>query len=197
MSDDFITIREATKLTDKPDITIRRLIRHLLKQNNPEATQMIKQEHTGGGFIYKINKDCLLKELKISEPVKEPEPKEKKEIPKSREKAGNIETPEMVREVIKTLKSQIYIKDKQIDSLGNKIDNLIERDRETNIILKGLQDRVFMLETPKRYDEPQKTEKEPTSEPTSEKQAIKEGVKEKPKRKGFFSRLFSSKGDTP
>jgi len=197
MSDDFITIREATKLTDKPDITIRRLIRHLLKQNNPEATQMIKQEQAGGGFIYKISKDYLLKELKISEPVKEPELKEKKEIPESREKAGNIETPEMVREVIKTLKSQIYIKDKQIDSLGNKIDNLIERDRETNIILKGLQDRVFMLETPKRYDEPQKTEKEPTSEPTSEKQAIKEGIKEKPKRKGFFSRLFSSKGDTP
>jgi len=197
MSDDFITIREATKLTDKPDITIRRLIRHLLKQNNPEATQMIKQEQAGGGFIYKISKDYLLKELKISEPVKEPELKEKKEIPENRGKTGNIETPEIVREVIKTLKNQIYIKDKQIDSLGNKIDSLIERDRETNIILKGLQDRVFMLETPKRYDEPQKTEKEPTSEPTSEKQAIKEGVKEKPKSKGFFSRLFSSKGATP
>jgi len=113
------------------------------------------------------------------------------------DKTGKTETPEIVKEVIKTLKSQIYIKDKQIDSLGNKIDNLIERGRETNIILKGLQDRVFMLETPKRYDEPQKTEKEPTSEPTSEKQAIKEGVKEKPKSKGFFSRLFSSKGATP
>lgn len=195
MSDDFITIREATKLTDKPDITIRRLIRHLLKQNNPEATQMIKQEQAGGGFIYKINKDYLLKELKISEPVKEPE--EKKEIPKNRENTGNIETPEIVREVIKTLKSQIYIKDKQIDSLGNKIDNLIERDRETNIILKGLQDRVFMLETPKRYDEPQKTEKEPTEAKTSEEQAPKTELEDKPKKKGFFSRLFSSKGDTP
>ena len=214
MSDDFITIREATKLTDKPDITIRRLIRHLLKQNNPEATQMIKQEQAGGGFIYKISKDYLLKELKISEPVKEPELKEKKEIPDKQGINRETETPEIVREIIKTLKSQIYIKDKQIDSLGNKIDNLIERDRETNIILKGLQDRVFLLEGAKinqnrqnragnepevveTYKEPQKTEKEPTNAPTSEKQAIKEETKEKPKKKGFFSRLFSSKGDTP
>ena len=214
MNDDFITIREATKLTDKPDITIRRLIRHLLKQNNPEATQMIKQEQAGGGFIYKISKDYLLKELKISEPVKEPELKEKKESPGKNGRKMGAETPEIVREVIKTLKSQIYIKDKQIDSLGNKIDSLIERDRETNIILKGLQDRVFLLEGIKtsqnrqnraenepegteRYNEPQKTEKKPTSEPTREKQAIKEETKEKPKRKGFFSRLFSSKGDTP
>ena len=44
MSDDFITIREATELTGKADITIRRLIKHLISQNNPEATQMIKQE---------------------------------------------------------------------------------------------------------------------------------------------------------
>jgi len=205
MSDDFITIREATKITDKADITIRRLIKQLIKQNNPEATQMIKQEQQGQGrgFIYKINKDYLLKELKISEPVKETEQKEKKEFPKSREKTGKTETPEIVREVIKTLKSQIYIKDKQIDSLSGKIDQLIERDRETNIILKGLQDRVFLLEGAKIRQneaemdkEPQKAEKEPTNEPTSKKQANKTEIKEKSKKKGFFSRLFS-KGDTP
>ena len=209
MNKDFITIREATELTGKADITIRRLIKHLISQNNPEATQMIRQEQAGGGFIYKINRDHLLKELKISEPAKEPE--EKKELADKTAEKQQTETPEIVREVIKTLKSQIYIKDKQIDSLGNKIDSLIERDRETNIILKGLHDRVFLLEGAKirqnetenepevveTYKEPQKTEKEPTKEPTSEKQTIKEETKEKPKRKGFFSRLFSSKGNYP
>lgn len=208
MSDDFITIRKATQLTGKADITIRRLIKDLIKQDNPEATQMIKQEQAGGGFIYKINKDYLLKKLKISEPIKEPEPKEKKEITESREKTGKTETPEIVREMIKTLKSQIYIKDKQIDSLGNKIDQLIARSREINIILKSLQDRVFLLEGAKMsqnrqnraenepkwvetYQEPQKAEKEPTNEYTNEKQANKTEIKEKPKKKGFFSRLFS------
>lgn len=32
MSNDFITIREAIELTDKSDITIRRLIKQLIKQ---------------------------------------------------------------------------------------------------------------------------------------------------------------------
>ena len=39
MDNDFITIREATELASKADITIRRLIKHLIKQNNPEAMQ--------------------------------------------------------------------------------------------------------------------------------------------------------------
>lgn len=184
MSDDFITIREAVKLTDKSDITIRRLIKHLLKQNNPEATQMIKQEQVGGGFIYKINKDFLLKELKISEPTKEPE--EKKELSDKTKRKQITEPLNIIREIIKTLKNQLYIKDKQIESLSNKIDQLIERDRETNIILKSLQDRVFMLEgakmsqnkaknepeMKKMYQNSQKTEKEPTEANISEKTGI-------------------------
>ena len=196
MSDDFITIREATRLTGKADITIRRLIKRLIRQNNPETTQMIKQEQVGEGFIYKISKDYLLKELEISEPVKEPELKEKKELADKTAEKQQTETPEIVREVIKTLKSQIYIKDKQIDSLGNKIDQLIERDRETNIILKGLQDRVFLLEGAKmsqnRTNEPQEAQKEPTRANISEKEATKTEFKEKPKKNGLWKRLFKN-----
>ena len=33
-----------------------------------------------------------------------------------------------------------------MDDLSKKIDQLIERDRETNFLLKGLQDRIFLLE---------------------------------------------------
>ena len=216
MSEDFITIREAIRLTGKADITIRRLIKHLIKQDDPEATHLIKQEQTGKNFIYKINKDFLLKKLKVSEPIQEI--KEKKEPDKSDKsdtiKREQTETPNIIREVIKTLKDQIYIKDKQIDSLGNKIDNLIERDRETNILLKGLQDRVFMLEAPrsrdkqekrgsgaKRHKVPHKAEKEPHEANTSVKQRIKTKPEDKPeigtgqsqmfqKKRGFFSRLF-------
>ena len=216
MSDDFITIREATEITGKADITIRRLIKQLIKQNNPEATQMIKQERAGGGFIYKISTDYLLKEFKISEVAKKPEEKKefidtiKKEQPETPE---TVEVLKAKNEIINLLKGELYkkdgqlkTKDWQIGSLGKKIDSLIERDHETNVILKSLQDRVFMLEAPKtprdegwetrRHKEPQEAEKEPTSAPTSEKQAIKEEAKEKPKKKGFFSRLFSSKGAT-
>jgi len=213
MNKDFITIRQATELTGKADITIRRLIRRLIKQNNPETIQMIRQKQAGKNFIYKINKDLLFKELKMSEPVQEI--KEKKEFFDTREKK-QTETPETVEvlkaknEIINILKGELYkkdgqmkTKDWQIGSLGKKIDNLIERDRETNILLKGLQDRVFMLEGPKKPQEAeteavmkkesQKAEEKPADASTDAEQAIKEEAKEKPKKKkkeGFFSGLF-------
>lgn len=159
MSDDFITIKEATKITDKSDITIRRLIKHLLKQNDPQINQMIRQEKTKGGFIYKIRKDFLLEKLKIDETLKT-EPVEIIEP-----ETGIIET---IKEVIKTLKNQIEVKDKQIESLSKKIDELIERDRETNIIIKSLQDRVFMLEEGRKPENKAK-ETQKTSEKEGEK----------------------------
>ena len=213
MSNNFITIRQATELTGKADITIRRLIRRLIKQNNPETMQMIRQKRAGKNFIYKINKDLLFKELKMSGPTQEI--KEKKEFFDTRKKE-QTEIPETVEilkaknEIINILKGELYkkdgqmkTKDWQIGSLGKKIDNLIERDHETNVILKGLQDRVFMLESPKKPQEAeveavikkesQKAEKKPTGTSTDAEQTIKEEAKEKPKKKkkeGFFSGLF-------
>ena len=52
----------------------------------------------------------------------------------------------LLKETTGLLKDQLIKKDEQIKDLGGKIDQLIERDRETNYILKNLQDKVFMLE---------------------------------------------------
>ena len=52
----------------------------------------------------------------------------------------------LLKETTGLLKEQLIKKDEQIKDLGGKIDQLIERDRETNYILKNLQDKVFMLE---------------------------------------------------
>ena len=51
----------------------------------------------------------------------------------------------LLKETTGLLKEQLIKKDEQIKDLGGKIDQLIERDRETNFILKNLQDKVFML----------------------------------------------------
>lgn len=109
----------------------------------------------------------------------------------------------VLKETTGLLKGQLIKKDDQIKDLGGKIDELIQRDRETNILLKGLQDRVFMLEgveesqnKPKngvyeteRYKEPQEAENKPTEANTGGKQRQEE-VREKPKRKGFWQRIF-------
>jgi len=52
----------------------------------------------------------------------------------------------LLKETTQTLRDQLNVKDKQIKSLGNKIDGLIERGRETNILIKGLTNKVLMLE---------------------------------------------------
>ena len=80
-------------------------------------------------------------------------------------------------EVINILRDQLNIKDKQIRSLGRKIDQLIERSRETNILINGLTNRVLMLEDEKREDRPDKTERD-----------IRQDRGQKIR--GFFKRLF-------
>jgi len=52
----------------------------------------------------------------------------------------------LLKETTQVLRNQLAIKDKQIKSLSGKIDQLIERGRETNVLIKGLTNKVLMLE---------------------------------------------------
>jgi len=54
----------------------------------------------------------------------------------------------LLKATTEILRDQLQVKDDQIKSLNNKIDSLIERDRETNILLKGMQDKILRLERP-------------------------------------------------
>lgn len=77
----------------------------------------------------------------------------------------------LLKETTGLLRDQLKVKDEQIKDLGGKIDQLIERDRETNILLKGLQEKVLMLEQP----EPEQT------------------GQDKENKKSFFNSLFNGK----
>lgn len=54
----------------------------------------------------------------------------------------------LLHETTELLKGQLTIKDGQISTLNEQVHKLIERDRETNILLKGLQDNILMLKPP-------------------------------------------------
>lgn len=54
----------------------------------------------------------------------------------------------LLKETTEMLRGQLKVKDDQIKDLGTKIDQLIERGRETNILLKGMQDKMLRLEQP-------------------------------------------------
>jgi predicted DNA-binding transcriptional regulator AlpA len=55
----------------------------------------------------------------------------------------------LLKETTGMLRDQLKTKDDQIKNLDDKIGQLIERNRETNILLKGLQDKIMLLEKPR------------------------------------------------
>ncbi len=93
--------------------------------------------------------------------------------------SADKEIIDLLKETTGMLRDQLYVKDEQIKSLNDKIDNLIERDRETNILLKGLQDRFLYLEKPKADsprsgNEKAETEPSPSASVKSAKEAREE-----------------------
>ena len=130
-----LTFIEVCKILKKSRKTISRYIRKgLLKPKRIKSKR--------GTLEYRFNQ-ADLKNLKPG-------------IDKTRTgKTGQVIRQESV--VIDILREQLNIKDKQIKSLSGKIDKLIERSRETNILLKGLTNKVLMLEG---KADPTETEKE-------------------------------------
>jgi len=59
----------------------------------------------------------------------------------------------LLKETTDMLRGQLQVKDGQIKALGDKIDQLIERGRETNILLKGMQDKILRLGHPAETNE--------------------------------------------
>ena len=117
-----ITYLEACKLLGKSRKTISRYIRKgLLK---PEKVKSKKKT-----LEYRFKRSELKSFKKLDRIDKTRQDKIRPDI-----------------DIIDLLKNQLDIKDKQIDSLGNKIDQLIERNRETNILIKGLQNKVLLIE---------------------------------------------------
>ena len=186
-NNDFLTIKEASKLTGKADITIRRLIKQKIKQNDEVSTQMIRRAQTPSGNVYEINKEYLLKELKLptqlstqvsrqneqseysndeggyaNDKVKE---NESAETLKTKDEGGihlstQVSSQDLLKakqETISILKGELFkkdeqlnIKDEQIKKKDEQFSEFLERDREKNILLKGLQDKVLMLGQPNK-----------------------------------------------
>ncbi|MEA3298069.1 MAG: helix-turn-helix domain-containing protein [Chloroflexota bacterium] len=93
------------------------------------------------------------------------------------DKTRTGKTRQVIRQdsdIVNLLREQLIVKDKQIKSLGNKIDKFIDRQRETNYLLKGLQDKILLLEN--KTDTPDRQDK--TRQDTGQKI------------RGFFKRLF-------
>lgn len=136
-----ITIKEAAEKYNKAEITIRRLIRQIVKDEShqdrlhihPTPDQVAKLKRKSKPFTYSVNKVLLEKIYGEVQNVKAAK--------KKAEEAASVDT----NEYFDLLKQQLAVKDDQIRALNQSLDELTVRARETNILMKGMQEKVFQI----------------------------------------------------
>jgi hypothetical protein len=155
MENEFVTITEAARLTGQSDVELMRFLKDRMESTGLDIESITRKEQRGSRVLYVISKAFLLRELaslrEVSRRDTRTQPQE--EPIKYPEAEGSVIPDALLQakdEMIATLQKVIETKDTQMDSLSKKIDELIERDRETNFLLRGLQERIFSLEGPKR-----------------------------------------------
>lgn len=180
MEQEFITIAEAVRLTGQSDVELMRFLKDRMESDGISIESITRKEQRGNRVLYVISKAFLLRELASLREVSRRDTKPREDVFQeiSQEQQGQeaeeqaehpkVETPVVPDallgakdEMIGALQKIIETKDRQMDSLSEKIDELIERDRETNFLLKGLQDRIFLLEGPQRNSSPDSKKEEP------------------------------------
>jgi len=100
---------------------------------------------------------------------------------RTRETGQDSEVITLLKETTGLLKEQLVKKDEQIKDLGGKIDQLIERDRETNILIGQLQSKVLMLEKPREPINGDADETGHKPEETGQDKPVKRGFLERVK----------------
>lgn len=155
MPQEFLTIKEASVRYRKSEVTIRRIIRDIVRKSShkdrlyikPAIREKQKLIRKRQPFAYTIS-TYLLDRLygMAAKPIPE---KRGEEEPREADDQGNAALA-IFRRITANLEEQLRVKDGQIHSLNQALDNLSERQRETNILMKGLQERLLLAAPKKR-----------------------------------------------
>ena len=199
MPEDFLTIKQAAAHTGKAEITIRRFVQRIVKGNDQRQRALLKPSeaelarHTDGPPpAWRISTRLLREQF----PTEREQSAPPAESPQPTNDDGSIVA--MLKLQNATLEKQLNVKDDQIralttlvNSMGNQLN---ERLRESNVLMKGLQERLTLPERSTKPTVPSsatKTDATPSAkqgnEPTRSKSATPQ-----PKRTGVFGRWFRS-----
>lgn len=198
MPDEYLTIKEASAKTGKAEITIRRLVQRIVKGSNPALRTFIKptseeleQHHEGPPPAWRIDQRFLQEHFAT---LKKGSAQPESTLPPSPE--DQVVT--VLRAQVESLERQLLVKDEQIKkqtelvgSLGNQLN---ERLREGNFLMKGLQERMTLpAPTPSSIVENQPMKQSPkaeTSRTVGERKPKKLVVKKQ--KSGWMNRLFGT-----
>lgn len=137
----FVSIKEAAERYSKAEITIRRFVRNVLREEKgaartgirPLPPDVAKLKKGKKPFSYTISPELLQKHFGQAAEGKQ----------KGKRAAGDPYLS-LLQTTNTTLQDQLKVKDDQIKLLSQAIDDLSQRQRETNILMKGLQEQLLL-----------------------------------------------------
>lgn len=146
MSDRWATVVEARKLTGKSESTIKRLVREIVadpehpdrREIQPSHEEVERLRAAGEPYVWRISTALLLRRFPL---------KERPEVGDTPAAAGTQSRDlvvQVLQEQLRSKDEQFRSLEKQLDRKDEQIANLNERQRETNILMKELQQRLAL-----------------------------------------------------
>ena len=190
---DFLTVKEASRLTGKSPSSIRRVIYPIIHDDKhpdrhhiqPSPAEVLKLRTKGENFAWRLSEDLLRREIPI----------ESQSEHRTTAKSGRGSTADEGSELLAMLRRELDIKNQQITQQSELIkgqmeliNGLGERLREGNILIGSLQQRLALPDGRARATVESAEAKRSTTTPP-EKGSKVSGKANKPK-KSFLSRLF-------
>ena len=194
--DQHLTVTEARKLTGKSDSTIKRMIREITQDAKhpdrsfilPPHDEVERRKKASEPYVWKIDRELLRRRFDVRGQSDEDE--------KPTQHATGGGEPDVVlqvlREQLKSKDDQLRTLETQLDRKDEQIASLNERMRESNILMKELQQRLAItapaasstpaevVDTPKQGSEARKSKGEKA-----------EASGKDPEQKRPFSRWFT------
>lgn len=138
----LLTVREACELTGKSESTIKRLIRSITSQKNhpdrnsisPSAVELRKIQAAGEPYLWRVSRELLEKHYPAEQSS------DAGHVPAD-DPGANVLT-DVLRGQLDSKDQQIRTLEKQLDRKDEQIAALNERMRESNILMKELQQKV-------------------------------------------------------
>lgn len=141
----FLTIKEAAAKYHRSEITVRRFVRTVLESRSEEKRKKIRPSMSeaerlkkgGRPFAYTIRTDLLTSAFP-AQVEKAAEQGSGSELLKPSEYVALLERTNA------GFLEQLRVKDQQIGALNTSLNELSERQRETNILMKVMQERLLL-----------------------------------------------------
>lgn len=188
----FLSVKEAAKLTGKSPSSIRRVFYPIIHDDNhpdrqhiePTIDDVNKLRMKGENFAWRISEELLRREV----PVETEKPKGDERADSQPRTAGDVELLAMLRRELDIKNHQITQQSEMLSKQIELIGEMSERLREGNILIGSLQQQLTLPEgNVRKTSEIVNAKSSQMASPEKGSQATKEKPKQK---KGLFSRLF-------